>query len=373
MSELSPVNIGIKRIPLSRLLLDENNPRLPLETTDLSQENLLRIFDRNFNLFPIARSMVDNGYFEEEPLFVIQGPADKFIVVEGNRRLATLKFLTDAEARRLTLNPEKWNELAREGKTRNRDFSEVPSIVYNRKKKLEAILAFRHISAVLRWDSLQKARFINNIVEGRKFNISFNKLSEDTGAARNTIQNLFVSYRAYLQAKERDFDVSNLEKDYSLFYTALSHTVIKRYVGIDTRRKNPAQLRNPVPPSKMENLGKIIELVHGGRGIIPVIRESRDISKLAEVMSNEKCASILERTRNLEIAYSFVRGTEHRLLENLQIASEYLSEALRDAHRHSGNPEVKRWLEQCLETFLQMINGFPEIKKELKEKIVTST
>jgi hypothetical protein len=360
------------RIPLSRLLLDENNPRLPLGTSDLSQENLLRIFDKNFNLFPIARSMVDNGYFDEEPLFVVQGPADKFIVVEGNRRLATLKFLTDLGARRLSLSPEKWNELAREAKNRNRDFSEVPAIVYTKKKKLEAILAFRHISAVLRWDSLQKARFINNIVEGRKFSISFNKLSEDTGAARTTIQNLFVSYRAYLQAKERDFDVSKLENDYSLFYTALSYPVIKRYVGIDTKRKNPAELRNPIPSSKMENLGRIIEYVHGMRGIIPVIKESRDISKLAEIMSNEKCASILDRTRNLEIAYSFIRGTEHRLLENLQIASEYLSEALRDAHMHSGNPDVSRWLKQCLETFLQMLNSFPEIRKELRERIVTS-
>jgi len=374
MHTSSSANLGgIIQIPLSQLLLDENNPRLPLGTSDLSQENLLRIFDQEFNLFPIARSMVDNGYFEEEPLFVVQSADSRFIVVEGNRRLATLKFLTDPSVRKLSPNLEKWNQLAREAKTHNRDFSKIPAIVYAKRQKLEAILAYRHISGVLRWDSLQKARFINNFVESRKFDVSFKGLSEDTGAFKTTLQNLFVSYRVYLQAKEREFDVSNLEKEYSLFYTALGHTAIKQYVGIDTRRKNPSQLRNPIPANKMENLGKIIELVHGMRGVTPVIRESRDIAKLAEVIPNEKSLSILDRTRNLELAYSFVRGTEHRLLENLQLASEYLGEALRDAHKHAGNPEVRKWLKQCLQTFLQMLNSFPEIRNELKKEIDTST
>jgi ParB-like chromosome segregation protein Spo0J len=47
----------------------------------------------------IAFSIHANGFFRHEPL-LIESHGDRYVVVEGNRRLAACKLLTDSELRR---------------------------------------------------------------------------------------------------------------------------------------------------------------------------------------------------------------------------------------------------------------------------------
>ena len=91
--------------PLSDLLLDHDNPRLPRDQ-DWSvepEESLLREFHRRYNLLELAYSIADKGFTPRhaEALLVISatGSPGKFTVVEGNRRLATLKLLTRSDYR----------------------------------------------------------------------------------------------------------------------------------------------------------------------------------------------------------------------------------------------------------------------------------
>jgi hypothetical protein len=52
----------------------------------------LRFFEQEYDLEELGWSMAEKGYFNEEPLLTITDPADESrrIVIEGNRRLATL-------------------------------------------------------------------------------------------------------------------------------------------------------------------------------------------------------------------------------------------------------------------------------------------
>ena len=86
---------------VASLRLDNLNPRLPAEAKQFSQVQLLMHMEEHFDLLPIARSMSDNGYFDEEPVIIIpkEDETGVFIVIEGNRRLAALEFLTDPELR----------------------------------------------------------------------------------------------------------------------------------------------------------------------------------------------------------------------------------------------------------------------------------
>src|SRR4051794_1303207 len=79
-------------IAIEELILDAQNPRLPEELQGGAQGPVLRYLADNGAIGELVRSMADNGYFEHEPLIVT--PADsKYIVLEGNRRLAALKIL----------------------------------------------------------------------------------------------------------------------------------------------------------------------------------------------------------------------------------------------------------------------------------------
>src|SRR4051794_40767901 len=85
---------------VAELLLDPENPRLPADLDNLNQHALVRYFDDSYNLDELADSMLKEGFFGEEPLLTIPGTdGGTRIVVEGNRRLATLKLLLDADAR----------------------------------------------------------------------------------------------------------------------------------------------------------------------------------------------------------------------------------------------------------------------------------
>src|SRR5258708_18019125 len=85
-----------KIIPVSqdRLFVDEDNPRLSSSSAGASQEELLRVLWTEMAVNEVAISIAANGFFKEEPLFVIPrgrlGADSKqnYTVVEGNRRLA---------------------------------------------------------------------------------------------------------------------------------------------------------------------------------------------------------------------------------------------------------------------------------------------
>jgi hypothetical protein len=92
-------------IPLASLYLDANNPRLapdnPPGYTDpeklfdpKTQESLLKQAEESFDLDGLEAAMVGQGWMPIDSILVWEHPdrPGKFVVVEGNRRLATLKL-----------------------------------------------------------------------------------------------------------------------------------------------------------------------------------------------------------------------------------------------------------------------------------------
>src|SRR5271168_3970658 len=93
---------SIVNVPVENLRLDRENPRLP--STDIGSEaELVRYLWREMAVDEVALSIAANGFFPEEPLLVVPATkgkkdpgSDKFIVVEGNRRLVAVLLLRDA-------------------------------------------------------------------------------------------------------------------------------------------------------------------------------------------------------------------------------------------------------------------------------------
>src|SRR5712691_6096925 len=98
---LTPILSGKPVRPelVSDLMLDPENPRLRLPQNPSEKTILLQLYEEH-RLEELMASFVANSYFDEEPLVVVPSPKKpgKFIVVEGNRRLAALKLLTDPVA-----------------------------------------------------------------------------------------------------------------------------------------------------------------------------------------------------------------------------------------------------------------------------------
>lgn len=93
---------GYKRVEIEKLLLDPQNPRLAEFgiSPETSQSDLLTTLWKELAVEEVAMSIAYSGYFPHEPLFVEEAPKGRYIVIEGNRRLAAVKLLLDGELRR---------------------------------------------------------------------------------------------------------------------------------------------------------------------------------------------------------------------------------------------------------------------------------
>src|SRR5260370_40818470 len=102
--------------------------------------------------------MAEHGSFREERLLTIASPtdSDRQVVVEGNRRLATLKLLTEVEARQAVGKPF-WDEMAE--LAAEQSLTDVPARKSPNRESLLDYLGFRHVSGLLQWTPDAKARF----------------------------------------------------------------------------------------------------------------------------------------------------------------------------------------------------------------------
>lgn len=352
-------------ISVVQLLLDPENPRLPEESQGKGEAELLRVLYKGFNLDEIAQSMAKNGYFDEEPLVgvpqklpqklgdidpqekeyqnFIKNKNTKFIVVEGNRRLATAKLLLDQELRE-KLGIRSWPEV---NEAVMKNMSELPIIVYSKRSEVVPYLGVRHIVGIQKWDSYARARYVAKMVkEGR----NMSDIQEEIGDRQNSARKYYLCYKIIEQVEdEYDFDTKKAKRDFSLLMLATGGGNIKRFLGLPVRIAD-INIEAPVEQNKLENLKKFMSWLFGDGRNDPVIHESRDITNyLKYIVASPEAVTHLERTRNLTDAYDLSDGEETMLLKYIAAANSKLESALGVAHRHKTS-EVIGEAEKCSKT-----------------------
>ncbi|MFQ5420721.1 MAG: hypothetical protein ACE5EY_10225, partial [Anaerolineae bacterium] len=134
---------------LEDLYLDPQNPRLGRHNinNNLSQEELLEVM-RTWTLEELALSYLESGgFWTHEALIVVREPlydSDdlKLVVVEGNRRLAALKYLKRA----FDGSPvsKKWEQIVQDTFPPENLFSQIPFLIAESREDIYAFLGFRH-------------------------------------------------------------------------------------------------------------------------------------------------------------------------------------------------------------------------------------
>ena len=147
---------GVRHVPVTNLLLDGDNPRLPERLRRASPSDLVKFLYEEGVLEELAQSYLDNGFFQHEPLIVLPtGEQGKYTVVEGNRRLAALKILHGApeagDIRFLGIDPPR-EQLG--------PLKEIPCFPVSGRDEIHAYIGFRHIGGLKTWPPEAKARYL---------------------------------------------------------------------------------------------------------------------------------------------------------------------------------------------------------------------
>jgi hypothetical protein len=327
------------------LLLDPDNPRLPPSVTPRSQDSLVALLATDYSLLEIGQSIADNGFFEEEPLAAIrEGRATPpYTVIEGNRRLAALKLLSDDSLRRrlsgrLKAEMAEWRKLGDGMRARVED---VPVVMYERREQLLTFMGFRHITGVQPWEPLAKARFINSLVE--VYGMDFAQAALRIGSKPAHVKRSYLGYRTYLEAKSAGVDTSSVEKSYGVFTRAMYSAPLKTHIGITPSREetsDPAKLRKPVPTKLLPQLGELVSWVAGTASQPAVINDSRQITELGNVVASPEALAMLRASRDLQRSSELTSGPQKRVLAGFERLLAVIESVRRDVGPGLVNTEV---------------------------------
>lgn len=352
-------------ISFERLFLDPQNPRLPVEAQGKSEEQVLESLRKFFYLDELAFSMAKNGYFDEEPLVAIpknlpekftqldyeelkenkeyneflNNPATEYVVVEGNRRLGTVKLLireTVASFPKLT-EPIK------------QDLERLPVIIYPQRKDVISYLGARHIIGVKKWDAYAKARYIASMKDS--YDLSLDEIQKSVGDTSNSARKTYASYRLIetMQSEYESYDTSKAKENFSYLMLALGQGPIKDFIGLP-KQWGTVDMANPVPAEKIENLFLLFSWLFGeGKEKSKVIDESRDITgKLTSILRDPTATEYLISFRDLNEAFERCGG-------EAQLLAKYIKRAARDLGRAmplisnpvNYNEEVEALIQDC--------------------------
>jgi hypothetical protein len=349
---------------ISKLKLDSLNPRLPEDARQLSQSDLLEWMDENYNLLPLARSMSDNGYFDEEPLIVIprgEYQVDEYIVIEGNRRLAALKLLTDPNARAKSKDKAIYEELAANA---IENLTKVPAVKYAARQETVAMLGFRHIAGIKKWSPISKAEFVYKFANDKK-GMKLAQIARVLGDNTSSIKRSYATYCILLQAEKLDIDTANARSDFSVFYTALGRVAMQDFIGVKMLECENQKSDSLVPHQYHKQLEELIMWVHGTESVKAIVPESRELKKLATVLKSKEALERLRDGGTLDDAFALTMGENQAILTCYKKASFHIEESLRFIHRHKNDPEIHSALLRCTQSLAQALKYYPDVEEEL--------
>ena len=313
--------------PVDQLVLDAENPRLASGAGGETPEDLLRVLWTEMAVDEVAFSIAANGFFREEPLLVI--PADKvkgkYIVVEGNRRLAAVLLLRDAKLREKL----KVTGLPAIDSKRRVDLNTIPVFRYPDRESLWTFCGFRHINGAKPWDAFSKARYVATVHE--QYNQSLDEIARKIGDRHTTVKRLYRGYKVLEQAEGKaGFSKEDLFRNrfyFSHLYTAVDQTEFQKFLGIDAEKSLKP---NPVPQSKLPELKELMIFLYGQRstGKEPLVRtQNPDLNILREVIGKPAALSAIRSGLSLERAYEIGTGDKRRFRDSLTRAKEELQQA----------------------------------------------
>lgn len=306
----------LENIPIENLLLDVQNPRIHGSISDnITQIELAAYIYKYFGISDLKDSILKNGYFPVEPMIAIpdENKSNKFIVVEGNRRLTAIKILCFEEFRNMAISIGLL-ETYTASEERKETLENIPVVMAENRDAVNAYIGVRHLGGVVRWGPLAQSKYVyTQIISKKKANKStvqesINAFIEETSNKKNDVLSHFYKYSIYKYMQrliEEDSSLNaNIDNKFSFLNVAFGkagRTSIAKYIGIESyKRLNPEDYKDIIPEENEKQTKNFIKWVFSEN---PPIAESREINKyLKPILKNEASRTAFENGEDKDSA-----------------------------------------------------------------------
>ncbi|MCY4596179.1 MAG: ParB/Srx family N-terminal domain-containing protein [Bryobacterales bacterium] len=333
MSATDPGERTTKWLPINRLILDKENPRLPEQFHGQPQSEILRYLYEQGALEELAYSYQDNGFFPQEPLLVVrEGAEDTYTVVEGNRRLAALMILHgtpeagDIEFVGLELSTERLKQLR-----------EIPCIFVADRNQISAYIGFRHIGGLKTWPPEAKARYllaeVNRLIrEG--LTDPFRELGRRVGSNAQGVRNPYLAIRILIYARQEfGINVAYVQDHrFGVWLRCMNSADIRSYIGLKQARTY-LEIEEALTEINRDGLAEVLRDLESGEGRNrAVLGDSRDVTIYGRALVDERARATLRKTGDLSLARQVVEELDlearaQRLVRSLALFLETLQRA----------------------------------------------
>ena len=235
MSDETAEQVRGKRtsVALGRLYLDPNNFRfvdhpeyrpVPSERVydaDVQRRTTGFVLGRHQeNVRDLIASIKENGWLDMDPILARKDAA-RFLVVEGNRRVATLKYLQ-----------RRYDEDAIDlGKLDSAWFSRLPVLLYGDADERDhmVMMGLHHISGKRRWPALNRARAMEQLLP--QFHNDADAVCRALGVSKREF-NLSVRTLALVETYRKSAYGDQFQSDqYNLFREILKSEATRNWLG----------------------------------------------------------------------------------------------------------------------------------------------
>lgn len=346
--ELEPTTVKPKN-----LYLDPNNPRFltdfkePVPESRIKEEkiqnNLLTKMIGEIGIEDILESIERYGFLTIDRVIVKPIDETDFVVLEGNRRIASLNTIKEQhEKGELSLNEKIKDTL-----------DEIEVLVYRGDKKDIAwtIQGLRHLTGIKGWPRLQQAKFITENFYEQK-NMGFREIARLLNMKSTEVGILVRSYYAYKQALSDDEYGGLLRSEkFSMFQEA----VFKKQSLKDWLGWNDSNERF----NNNDNFKKFLGWVISEKNVETRIERALDVRDILSKLVLEENKSVLENFENDEIDIYKAKAE----MDKKETKEEVEKEAIDVA---SVLHEVDRLYKKLSTLPMPQIISDPEAKEKLK-------
>lgn len=296
-------------VSVSNLYLDPNNYRF-IDLADYIHVEDNMILDSavqartlrfvcgksNEGIQDLLVSFKTNGFLKLEPIQVRQIEDNKFLVLEGNRRVSTLKVLYDIYLRNGDIGKLSVDVF---------DRIEVGIIADEQMEQQLITMGLHHISGKRRWNPLNQCQLVVDLRD--KYHLSADDICRSLGLSKQFVNRCFRTIALINEYKQSDYGDQFQTNMYSFFEEVLKSPKLRFWLGWNDSDMRCVNIDNR---DRLFSWFSMVEYNDssdssplGYEMHEPIITRSVDIRSLSEFINDEVALQRMEKTRNFSEGY----------------------------------------------------------------------
>jgi len=283
-----------RKINLSELKLDSENPRLPKSMHGKPDNEILSYMLLDASLIELMLAIGENDFFPGEQLLVVQDTDGKYKVIEGNRRLSALMLLSHPELADVQVT--KIQKVLEEVKFKPTD---IPCLVFETESEIHNYLGYRHITGIKEWRLLEKARYLselrNNNFSALNLDQASREIAKVIGSRKDYVKRILVGFNIYKTIEDEAFyrirDLDDTTFYFNYIADSLNRNNISEFIGVDFTKEKPTENINKVNLTKWTHW--LFE--KNDQNKTRLIGDSYDLNSLNAILGNPEATEAFDQ------------------------------------------------------------------------------